>query len=212
MPVAAVDSQEYIQAAERILKTILDDRPLSSFDRKRFEILSEKLVLPEERMQLRALLYLVDGNEDAFYKMFDQAILASDVAALTRQNYVAALAILGDWENAAAQLREILKNPIDVFRTGILEKCIELSYAIMEPDLAETFLQLAEKNNYKITHSPAALQGIISSLPDNDPLLLATLDTMMPEDAVISEERIERSEKLLERCRKLVEGVEADYA
>ena len=216
VPLAAISEEhanEYIRAAVYILQTILYEKPLSSFERGRFEVLSDKLHMAE-KLQLRGLLYLVDNNEEAFHKAFSSAITISNSPSIARRNYVAALVVIGDYETAEKQLWEIYKQPLDILRQKCLELCIDHAYTIESDDLVSAFTDLATKSNYKLQYDTHTLGNLLSKLEDDDPLLLSSLDALHTTDMhnMSLEECIADSKSFLKKCKEAAKDLETSNA
>ena len=205
MPVPAVDMQEFEAAAKTILHKVLEGEHLSPFDKGRFEIQADKMPDRDFALQLRGLVCLGVGDETGFYDNFQKALLITQRPTDVRTNYAIALTYLGDYEEASAQIAEIMKDPVTMIRTGSYVKCLAISRLIMDDELQECLVAFAER--YGIKNSAVGgeiLTHLMGKLEDDDPLLLSYLDTSDYGQVPL--------EDSLPRIQHLVEEIEADNA
>ena len=106
MPAAAPKTNECRDACKHILDKFSYGDSLSPFEKSSFDILADNLKksAPEDSLQLKAMMALINGDEDGFNRLFTNALLAASNPTIVRSNYAIALAILGDHDRAIDEL------------------------------------------------------------------------------------------------------------
>ena len=180
MPVAAPKTSEYYNACKHILEKFSYGESLSPFENSSFAILADNLKKssPEDSLQLKAMLALINGDEDSFNRLFTNALLAASNPTIVRSNYAIALAFLGDYDRATDEIRTLLQQPLSIFQSACYAICLTVCHIVQDYDLAEELINLAKRFSVE---DPSAttevLAHLASQLDEDDPLLLTMLDS-----------------------------------
>lgn len=179
MPVAAPKTREYTDACTLILKKFSYGESLTPFEKSSFTRLADSLKksTPEDSLQLRGMLALINDDEDGFNRLFANALLAADNKTIVFSNYAMALATLGDYDGANEKIRIVTQNPVSLLQSNCFETCLKVCRITQDRDLTEKLFNIVKE--YDITH-PEIWQDvslhIASELEDNDPFLIALLE------------------------------------
>ena len=205
MPVAVPKTSEYTDACKFILGKFSYGESLTPFENSSFIRLADSLkkCTPEDSLQLRGMLALINGDEDGFNRFFANALLAAENPTIVRSNYAMALAFLGDYDRAISEIHTLLQQPVSIFQSGCYDICLTVCQIVQDHDLGEELINLAKRFNVE---DPSAATEVMvhlaAQLEEDDPLLLAMLDSW---------EVSPTSEKTLQRLESFMTEVEAEH-
>ena len=205
MPVPAPKTAEYLDACKLILGKFADGETLTPFESSSFSLLADSLKKssPEESLQLKGMIALIQGDEDGFNKFFNSALLASSDQSIVRSNYALALATLGDYDSAGREIRILLQEPTAIFQDNAHSMCLKVCRMILDYDLADEILQLAKRFGIiDPSIAPEIWMHLATQLGEDDPLLFTMID---------SDEISPRSEKTLQRLESLMAEVGVEH-
>ena len=180
MPAAAPKTKEYANACMLILEKFSCGDSLSPFENRSFAIIADELKksAPEDSLQLRGMLALINDDEDSFNSLFARALLAAQDTTIVHSNYAMALATLGDYDGAAREIQILLKHPVAIFQSNCHGMCLKVCRMIQRYDLAEEILHFVDRLGVvDPSLTPEMLVHLAAQLEDDDPLLLTMLDS-----------------------------------
>lgn len=208
MPIAALAPKDCRDAANHILNLFLAGKSLSPLERYEYVKLANDLKnsVPEESLQMRALIAMIDGDEKNFYKLFSNAITASCNDTLVRANFASALSIYGDYEKAEEELRIVLNDPLSIVSKNCFNTCLYAADAIENEEIIEDLLEIAAKYEKKIPIvEEYALWRCTALLPEDSDQRINALNAMT--DPIC---KSATSEKTIQDIQTLIEEIEAD--